>query len=104
MGDFLIPGEALTGLEVERWGFLVLRRGGRGFLVPRALTGLEAIRSVSDLRRGACGAGGGKIRLGDFSPHRAGGNKIRLGPGNKNPFLGDDPSRVESSPPEMPSN
>ena len=87
-----------------------------------ALTGLEAERSVSR-SPGEARVGGGKIRLGDFlfpgDAHRVGGGKIRLGdfllgwrrkdPSRgflaprrgrrvKDPSLGDDPCRVESSP------
>ena len=50
--DFLLPGEALTGLEMERWRW---KDPSQDFLLPgEALTGLEAERSV-----------GGKIRLRD---------------------------------------
>ena len=59
LGDFLLSGVALAGLEA-----------GRSV-------------NISLLRSGAHRAGGWKIRLGDRSgARRAGGWKIRLGPGN----------------------
>ena len=65
---FLLPGEALTG----SWDFL---------LPGEALTGLEVERSVSEAER--------SVSVMIRRAHRAGGGKIRLG---------DDPSRVDSSP------
>ena len=57
LGNFLLLGEALTGLEAERSvsDFLLPRAGGGKIrlgdflLAGEALTGLEAARSVSDL-------------------------------------------------------
>ena len=105
LGDFLLPGEALTGLEVERSVSGIScsqeRRSpgwrrkdpSRGFLAPRRgahRVGGGKIR-LGDflLQQRRSPVGGGKIRLGDFFPswgflaprraHRVGGWKIRLG-------------------------
>ena len=68
LGNFLFPGEAVTGLEVERSVSRISY-----FLFPeKAVTGGK-IRSVFPIpRRGGHRAGGGKIRLGEFAEIRLG--------------------------------